>query len=66
VSAPAAGRAAKRDAELKRHERRAVPHLPPVERHDPLADDKLILSPSQRRPRHRDLERLVARWKGWR
>ena len=38
----------------------------PVERHDPLADDKLFLRPSPRRPRQRDLERLAARWSGWR
>jgi hypothetical protein len=38
----------------------------PVERHDPLADDKLVLWPSPLRPLQRDLERLVARWEGWR
>jgi hypothetical protein len=38
----------------------------PVERHDPLADDELVLWPSPRRPLQRDLERLVARWEGWR
>jgi hypothetical protein len=37
----------------------------PREFHDPLADDVVVLWPSQRRPLRRDLARLVARWEGW-
>ena len=35
--------------------------LPPIERQDPIPHDKIIMWPSARRPRQRDLERLVAR-----
>jgi hypothetical protein len=37
--------------------------LPPLEVHDPIAGGKIILTPSQRRPLRRDLERLVERWR---
>jgi hypothetical protein len=41
------------------------PDIQPPERHL-IADDKLVLAPSPRRPRQRDLERLTERWRGWR
>ena len=39
--------------------RPAAPDNQPVERHDPLADDKRVLTPSRRRPVRRDRLRRV-------
>jgi hypothetical protein len=39
--------------------------LPPLERHEPLPTDKLFWAPSPRRPRWRDLQRLVAHFATW-
>ena len=43
--------------------RPAAPDNQPIERHDPLADDKRVLIPSRRRPLRRDLLRLVERFR---
>jgi hypothetical protein len=37
---------------------------PPREHHDPLTDDVIVLWPSPRRSRQRDLEFLAGRWQG--